>query len=282
LSLEELCRLYRDDFNDVVYDKPPEDLGLLLQKVGAKVEEFFANMSNTIAKEHLVLQRLNAEGRTEKSLETDFSYLLTVRSDIQGNKIDEDRTDSQGQSVRLIGRREIQAKLQQMSNFMVTSGHATMSIYLHPDHQAGSHFRYLGRQVTAPRALLIAFAQKPEKRDFQSRIGYEILTPVLLQGLVWVDARTFQIVRMKTDLLEPALVLGVLKMTTEIWLTEVSLKENSQRLSVPRLVKVTAICILPGAGSITFRSTHSYSNYRLFTVESTIKYDKILPPPVKK
>jgi hypothetical protein len=59
-------------------------------------------------------------------------------------------------------------------------------------------------------------------------------TPVLVRGLVWVDPNTYQIVRMRTDMLKPDLRDGVLQQTTEIWLSEVRFADSPQPFWLPR------------------------------------------------
>ena len=91
-----------------------------------------------------------------------------------------------------------------------------------------------------------------------------------MQGLVWIDPVTSQIVRMRTDLLEPDWRNGVASQTTESWFTEVRFEGLTRSFWLPRRVLVTM-----EYRQKIFRNEHSYSNYRLFSVSS---FDKIVKP----
>ena len=260
LSPEELRRLYRPELGRVVFDEKQEELHVLLNKTGDNVEAFFRNMPNTASREQIVSQRLKPGGEVDASVSSSYNYLLLVRPDIVGVRFVEDRTDSKNRP----------SDLRRLSEYLVTSGFAGHCIILHPSHQYGSRFRYLGRQPAEPRARLIAFAQKPEVGDFVTSISGMEVTPVLLQGLVWIDQDSYQILRMRTDLLEPDYHNGVTSQTTEVWLSEVHFDGIQQVFWLPREVRVTC-----EYWHKIFRNLHTYSDYKLFTVAS---YDKIVKP----
>lgn len=262
LSIEELRRLYRAELRGVAFDENQEGLGILLRKVGENVEAFFRNIHNTASKEQILSQRLKFNGQIEATVTSYYNYLLLVRPDLTGVRFQEDRIDSKGHPVNF----------ERLSGYIVTSGFAGHCFFLHPGHQYGSRFRYLGRQPSESHAQVIAFAQKPGVGDFLAYIGAKDLTPVLLQGLVWIDPNTYQIVRMRTDLLEPDSRDGVMRQTTEIWLSEVHFDGTPQAFWLPREVVVT---IEWAWAQKIFRNVHSYSDYKLFTVSS---YDKIVKP----
>ena len=96
------------------------------------------------------------------------------------------------------------------------------------------------------------------------------IVTLLGQGLAWVDPRTFQILRMRTDLLEPQPKIGLNGDTTEIYYDEHRFGTKAMSFWMPREVTVT----LRFSG-IAFRNTHRYSDYKLFSVES---FEKREPP----
>lgn len=288
LSFQDLRNRYGAELHDLEFDENQQDLGLLLKKAGENVEAFFKNIHDTSSKEQIIMQRLREDGKVEASLKASFDYLLLSRPDPTGTSIEEYRTDSQGKSVKLrTDSKALPAKLDKTSGYMVTSGFAGHCIFLHPSHRFGSRFRYLGKQASAPHAQVIAFAQRPEAGDFLAAIGSNNLTPVLLQGLVWVDPQTYQIVRLRTDLLEPPSRYGVTRQTTEVRFSEVHLQGIPEVFWLPREVVVTverySVASVKNRPILTaYRNTHTYSGYKLFTVESRIHYDKVVTPPVKK
>ena len=266
MTVEELHQHYPEELIDLEFNASQDELGLILLKVGGKVEALFRDFSNTASKEQVRLEKLALDGRVDYSTKKNYNYLILVDPQEAGIRFREDRTDSRGHQVNP----------ERMSGYVISSGYAGLCIFLHPSHQFGSRFRYLGRQTSEPFAHLIAFAQKPEVGDFLASFidkqwGSRRL---LFQGIVWVDPYTNQIVRMRTELLSPDRYISLTKQSTDIWLSEVRFDAASQSFWLPREVTVT--CRWAG---MTLRNRHRYSDYRLFTIES---YDKVGQPQIKK
>jgi hypothetical protein len=272
LSVQELLNLYPADLSDIVFEENLEALDFLLKKVGENVEAFFRDIRDTTSNEQILLQRLDASERVRSSARANFNYLLARRADRLETGFQEHRADSKD---RLSGS-ELSAQFAKMSGYMVTSGFAGHCVYLHPRHQLCSRFRYLGRQTLKPRAHVVAFAQRPETGDFLTAIvGSRSSTPVLLQGFVCVDGDTWQISRMRTDLLNPDRQTNVMRMTTDVRLSEVRFKESSRVFWLPSVVVVTLVqgvaISVSGDPKVIYRNTHRYSNYKMFRVEVRIK-----------
>jgi hypothetical protein len=267
MSVEELLRRYRSVLVDVDFDSGQGELEPLLRDVGEKVEAFFRDFSNTSSKEEVRMERFSSAGRNEDSARQVFNYLILVRPEMSGIRFEEDRVDSKGRPITPKG----------LKGFFISTGYAGLSMFFHPSHHFGSRFRYLGKQKSEPHAHVIAFAQKPEARDYLA--GYAAptsagSTPLLFQGFAWVDPRTRQIVRMRTDLLEPEYQILLMEQTTEVQFSEVHFGAVAQPFWLPREVKVKWRM----AGN-TYRNRHRYSDYKLFSVES---YDKVEQPKTKK
>ena len=260
LSTEELRRMYGEELRDLLFDDNQQGLGVFLSKAGDNVQSSFRNIPNTASKEEILFQRLRPGGRIEASAGLTYNYLLLTRPGVEGVSLQEDRTDRRNRPVTF----------ERMSEYMVTAGFAGHCVFLDPSHQYSSRFRSLGRQTSEPHAQVIAFAQKPEAGDFLTFINGVRPTPVLLQGIVWIDPATYQIVRMRTDLLRPDYLNQVTRQTTEIWLTEVHFTGAPQSFWLPREVVVTI-----EFRTMIYRNVHKYSDYKLFTVSS---FDKIVKP----
>jgi hypothetical protein len=267
LKERELLSMYPADLGRIEFAKDQDGLGNLLKQVGQRVDDLFLNFNNTSSKEQVVLRRMGSSGQPVAYLRSDFNYLILAHSNESGVGFEEERTDSVGKSVELpAGNNRLAKELATMSGFVVTSGFAAFCLYLHPSHQDGSRFRYLGRVRAAPHAQVIAFAQKPEVGDYLAAIGSSRgIIYVLLQGLIWLDPLTYQIVRMRTDLLEPDLPDGVTVQTTDIRLSDVHFADSPQVLWLPRQVEVSLV-----VQGVLYRNTHSYSDYKLFRVDTRI------------
>ncbi len=88
----------------------------------------------------------------------------------------------------------------------LTTGFASASLRFRPNHQIGCRFRYLGNQAGESSYFVIAFAQKRATTDIAGEFS-SILHPapirLLFQGFVWIDPRSYQIVRLRQSLLAP-------------------------------------------------------------------------------
>jgi hypothetical protein len=89
---------------------------------------------------------------------------------------------------------------------------------------------------------------------------------LLLQGLVWVDAKSFQILQIKTWLLAPRTDIGLHGQLSTIDFYPLQPADSERGLWLPREVTVEVVC-----AGIAARNTHHYSNLKLFRVESAIK-----------
>ncbi len=265
MTREELQLTYPSETQDLEFDENSDVLNTLLEKVGARVESFFRDFPNTLSKEQVRREIMGSHGNVEDSETQYFSY--SVYSDPSGT-LEEVRTDSRGHPLPVT--------LMSKASYL-TTGFASMSVYFRPRYQAGSRFRYLGRQRSASRAYVIAFAQRPGNANVVG-IYSSAFTPgqaqLLYQGLAWVDPDTYQIVRMRTDLLAPRLDVLLGQVTSELTFGEVRFVSIPEAFWLPREVVVTI-----QADGRMFRNLHRYSDYQLFTVGAQ---DKILPPVVKK
>lgn len=259
MSADELTQYYPSEFSDLIFDSNQDELASLLKNAGMRVQDFFGDLSNTSSKEQVLLQVLNPDGKPQSSSRKEFYYLIFP----QGSKSEvawkEDRVDKKGHPVGL----------NNIRGFIITSRFAFLCIYLHPQHQPGSRFRYLGRAGNG--AYVIAFAQKPEVADYLA--GYanpsmHTLTPYLIQGFVWLHPDSYQIMRMETSMVAPAGFLWY--QATKIDYQEVRFEGVSHSFWLPEEVIVNL-----NVRGVLCRNQHRYSDYKLFDVQSDYK---ITPP----
>jgi len=100
--------------------------------------------------------------------------------------------------------------------------------------------------------------------------GIKIL---LYQGLMWIDPETFQVLRMKSDLLAPRTDVWLDRQTTDIEFQEVRFPDD-QKLWLPREVRVDAVYL-----RTRYRNRHRYSDYKRFTVASKDEIKRPTVPP---
>ena len=84
---------------------------------------------------------------------------------------------------------------------------------------------------------------------------------ILTQGILWVDKNSFQIIRMRSDLLAPNKETRLDQLTTEVTLGEVQLQDVAKPLWLPSDVDVSL-----KIDKRKFHNVHHYTNYRRYRV----------------
>ena len=152
--------------------------------------------------------------------------------------------------------------------YLVTSGYALSCIRFSTVAQRQSRFRYLGDEELGSReTYVLGFAQVPGEATFTTAMqgtgGREV--DMLEQGILWIDKRGFQIVRMRNDLLVPNPEIGLERLTTDATFSEVRLQDVSNPLWLPSDVNV--YMEINGG---KYRNVHHYTNYRRYRVSVKI------------
>ena len=227
-----------------------EPLTTLLEKTGQNVKSFFDGLPDITAREKIELKRLDwTQYRTEE-----FNYLDLPRPVPNGVGMEEFRTNAAGK----------RAEPQSLEHGFVTKGFTSMAIHFHPLYEAESVFRYLGNQSLDGRsAAVVYFAQTPKARVKQGLTTDIRSLQILIQGLAWIDSNSYQIVRMRTELLVPYDDPDLRGETTESRFEAVRFKGVPQDFWLPEDVTVT----LDWRGMV-FRNHHHYSQFELFHVDS--------------
>jgi hypothetical protein len=260
------------------------ELSALLRKIGDKTVELAGQMPDLICHEQVV--RLEHGSVFPRA---DFSYLIVARPHGPNQTmIDEFRVDlrtgaklentnSTKDLQAAISALELPSVDQQMAawgpkNALLGRGFAMMWIYFYPRNQEESTFRLLGEeQMDGHKTLVVAFAQKADSNRFPSefRFGNEPAPiPVLYQGVAWVDASDFRIVRLRTDLLAPLPEIALSRLTADVHFAQTAVAGVGMPVWLPeRVVVVNA------AREAAHREEHKYSEYRAFRVQT-----RIVPP----
>ena len=265
MTSDELLRAFPDEVSDLEFSDSQEELPVLLRDVGDRVESLARDIPNTASREQVRRELLRENLKVDDASTQTYNYLVLPG---MSGLWEEIRTDSKGHPVAVGNTQD---------SYFMTSGFAGVALFFHPGSQAQSRFRLLGRQRSKPNAYVIAFAQRPEKAQPTGRLKTPyMLAParLMFQGLAWVDPRSHQILRMRTDLLAPRRDVMLARQTTEIWFSEVHFSSNPRVFWLPHEVLVT----VEWNGQI-YRNRHRYSDYLVFSVESN---DKLEQPRIKK
>ena len=239
-------------------------LGGILQKAGANVDAFFVNVVDVIAQEKITMQRGTPRGYSAPAHVED-SYLILRKPVGNRREVVEYRMDAAGQPLDNVGLRQ---------GFVTTRGFALVCNYFATGWQHESMFRYLGdEKIGARDAYVVGFAQTPGRATMlvTMRAANGGQYPILIQGVAWIDKVSFQILRMRTDLLAPHPELALEQQTTDVTFGEVRLVDVATPLWLPKDVKVYVKFKEHGSGDdwmpkLSYRNEHHYSNYRHYGV----------------
>ena len=249
------------ELRQLQFAEKQDELPRILGKVGANVEAAVDGLPNLISQEDVTQQTITLErsGSAETRRLGPFSYMILARESSGNVALEEYRTDAQGGRT---GPQELERDLH------LTRGFAILWTLFHPGVRSAANFRLLGQEeLDGHMTDVVAFAQRPGWATVLGRVvanGRSVV--ILYQGIAWIDLPTYQIIRMRTDLLAPRWDVGMRQQTTEVELGEVRLSEVASPLWLPQTVVVTT-----SLNAKTLRNEHRYTNYRLFRVESTIK-----------
>lgn len=250
------------ELKDLVPATDQAPLDSVLSAVGKRVEAYFQNFPNTVSMEEIHQEKLSHKGKVGETLDQKFQYLCLTPTEESRLGFTEYRANLSGERGQPQGLKD---------GFMLTSGFASASLIFHPIYQTEATFRLLGRQKIDGRdTFVVAFAQRPEKARLNGvfKMG-ETSMPTFSQGLAWVDSESYEILRMRTDLLKPLPDVRLEKETTEIDFGENHFKSIAQAFWLPRAVQVSV-----DWNGKSLRNKHAYSDFKLFNVGATQKIGK--------
>ncbi len=238
---------------------PAEDqkqLPLILERTGHSVDTFVHNIGDLIAREDLTQERLNADGKVKAKHHVQDNYLILHRGYSWGANA-EYRMDDKGNRLGQIGLGQ---------GYLVTSGHALSCIQFSTiaQSQSQSRFRFLGTQMLgSSKTYVLAFAQRPGENNFATVMAGTGAKDVEMQtqGILWVDQSNFQILRLRSELLESNREIQLDELTTDVTFAEVRLQDFPNPLWLPSEAVVSI-----EIGGQKYRNMHRYQDYRRYRV----------------
>ncbi len=233
-----------------------QELPMILQKVGERMDDFVHNIGDLIAREDLTQERLNADGKIKAKQHLQDNYLILHHGNDWGPGA-EYRMDDKGSRLGPIGLSQ---------GYLVTSGQALSCIQFSTaaQSQSQSRFRYLGNEMLGSReTYVLAFAQRPGEVSFATVMAGTGAKDVDMptQGILWVDKSNFQILRIRSDLLAPNSEIQLDQLSTDVTLGEVRLQDVSNPLWLPTDAEVYI-----EIGGRKYRNMHHYEDYQRYRV----------------
>ena len=241
--------------HDLRQAQSQDQLPMVLARVGQTCTHLFDNFLNVTCDEEVVSKGAMSYSRVAR----DFHYVVVRGPGGDLPAFAEYRTDLKGEPLNA-------ASFWDFS--MITSGFAASWGFFSSEERQESHFRYFGtRPIRNRECYVVGFAQDPGRAtDLQVFHMQGTSATAVVQGLAWIDAQTFQVLRITTWLLAPRKDIGLSSQTSTVDFCAVRPGGSERVLWLPREVQVEAIF-----RGRKVRNTHQYSNYKLFRVESMIK-----------
>ena len=225
----------------------------VLPHVSANAREFVDNVNRISATEILELERRRGNGKLQETAHNKANYVANLQLLDSGYlSVDEYRDPD-------------------LSGFIKAVGSTTLVLVFHPIHldEFDIICKGVGSWQGAP-VYLLNFQQRPDRpnnmSEFRTRKGTYAIS---LKGTAWVDATTFQVVHLETDLLNPIPDLSLDFEHQSLDYGPVVFAARNVNLWLPQSVEITV-----HVGSKQFNARHSYSNYRLFVIDTGQKIAK--------
>ncbi len=284
-SIPELQQIVPDLRGLSVADQPLA-LPVLLDKIGDRTLELSRKVPNLICHEEVVESHFGAKATKEN-----FSYLILARRSHDALTLEEFRVDLKSgerletdeawkpdaantvvSSSRLndLARSSQRLNVRMSGGPPLSQGFASMWVRFYPSNRSEAAFRYLGQQkIDGRRTWVLAFAQRPGAVRLPAEVQFsDKSVPIYYQGVAWVDASDFRIVRLRTDLLPTIEKLPLTQLTAEVQFADTQAAGFSAPLWLPREVAVTS-----EVNGHIFHDKHNYSNYRSFQAHANILVD---------
>jgi len=231
----------------------PCSLSMVLQRAGERAEQLLNTLQKFNASERVEHYKLNAAGVPGAADVRSFDYVVSVSHDAEGGfQLEEYRN---GGIVRA----------QQFPSGIRTANLAGHGLIFHPLLANGFHFTCegLGEWKGHPTWLVQFEEKKNDLNPFRSYVIEGFSYPLQLTGRAWIDAGTFQVLRLESDLLKPVAKIRLTREHIAIEFASVQFRTNHEQLWLPQ----SADLYVELEGHRFYRR-HSFSNFKIFSTDS--------------
>ncbi|MGB2627531.1 MAG: hypothetical protein WAK20_12150 [Candidatus Acidiferrum sp.] len=254
---------------DVDENVPPVEPGLtcdlegVLQKAGARIEEFVANLERFTATESLLQETFDKSGNVSGTEKRKYDYLGSIKEVRPGLLDVQEYLSSDSSPVNPRGG-------------FTTKGLSALVLIFHPYYSEAFSMTCEGiASMNGKRTWQIYFRQRADSpnriRAYRSGANGPS-HPIALKGRAWFDADTYQISRLEADLMD---VYPDIQLTVDHTVVEygpVHFKSQGVDMWLPQTAELYS--------DFRGRRTHqreTFSNYLLFAVEDK---QRVSPPKI--
>jgi len=223
------------------------------KKAGQRIEEFVGNVDRFVATESLKHETINKWGLASSPETRKFDYMVSIQKVKTGFfNVEEFRT--------------VGSAFGEFPDGLETNGLPALVLIFHPNNAGSFEMTCEGLARWNGRiAWQVHFRQRADKPNTMRsyRMGFEgPLHPVALKGRAWIDAESYQIVRLETDLVAPVPEIRLVADRTAIEYGPVHFRTRNVEMWLPS----TAEVYFDWKGR-RFHRRHSFSNYLLSAVD---------------
>ena len=223
------------------------------KKAGQRIEEFVGNVDRFVATESLKHETINKWGLASSPETRKFDYMVSIQEVKAGFfNVEEFRT--------------VGNAFGEFPGGLETNGLPALVLIFHPynlgnfDLTCEGLARWNGRI-----AWQVHFRQRADKPNTMRSYRMGVEGPshlVALKGRAWIDAESYQIVRLETDLVAPLPEIRLVADRTAIEYGPVYFRERNVNMWLPSSAEV----YFDWKGR-RFHRRHSFNNYLLFAVD---------------
>jgi hypothetical protein len=227
-------------------------LPTVLQGAGQRMKQLADNLEKFSATEHLEHYPVDALGARRLPDERDFDYVVVI-------------SQTPGKMIELYEYRDGTFNQAQFPAKIATNGLPALALIFHPLFSTDFNFvcEGLGQRDGRP-AWQVHFIQRDDRpnRMRQYIVGGSSYS-VPLKGRAWIDAATFQVLRLESELVRPLKEIGLTQDRISIEYAPVRFRTHSQQLWLPQ----TADVYSERLGRRYYRR-HTFTNFKLFAVDA--------------
>jgi hypothetical protein len=224
----------------------------VIQNASKRLEEFVENVNRISAIEVLEHERLDKHGKVTEQEKRRFNYVAIIEEISPGAfDVAEYRDGAFGAAGGF-------------PHDISSVGMPSLAMIFHPSHLPEFEMTCGGPTVWHERPVWrVLFQQRKdhEARMSQFRIGGK-LVPVLLKGSAWIDKENYQILHLETDLLEAIPEVKLLAEHQALDYGPVQFENRKIMMWLPQQAEIYL-----DSGGRRFHHRHTYSQYRIFSVE---------------
>ncbi|MEP7367038.1 MAG: hypothetical protein ABI972_27580 [Acidobacteriota bacterium] len=231
--------------------------GAVLQRTGARVNEFWERFSAVTCTETVSQRKLEQSGKAIVQKTSTFDYLILLQMNGDDLMVEESRV-LQGKPGKETDRA-----------LLTTSGFSTLLLIFHPIFQPSFEFRQmLDEELGGRRYLKFAFThiagrRTPSVLQLRSRTY-----PIEWQGIAWIDAESYSVARIQAALRGPMTDVGMERLTSDVRYSPVALRGGGESPWLPATALIEAATLRQ-----RWQNQHQFTRYREFVVDTDVKVE---------